>query len=389
MKKPKTDAYRPNYILATMLVMGFCIIILCGQSLWIPASRIENLYARSVALALTDTASAFASSTGFDRFVPEARQSFLDMSGLSGMTAWDTRYFNKRSKGESRSAVKPPESLPSAAAESPTIPQSLPESLSASVESSKALPVTAAEIEELLKLPPAPPAPLPASRMHSSENPLKIYMFGDSQVFSLGSGLSRLAGKGSPVDIEFLAIHSSGFIRGDYYNWPTKLADTFQAAHYDGAVMMLGMNDYQSFWDDNGVIMKKHTPAWEAAYKEKCRNIIDIVLSSVPRLYWVGMPVVKNREYNESLAYIDSVQESLAQEYSPDTLVRISLHQLNPAGNNAYVDSLDVGGGRMLKVMSGDGTHFTVEGGQLVMEGLFARFAGDYLFTQVPVANLP
>ena len=79
---------------------------------------------------------------------------------------------------------------------------------------------------------PAPgaaiPSAVPANAIHSSANPLRLYMFGDSQVFSLGSGLSRLAGKDSPVSVDFLAVHSSGFIRGDYYNWPAKLADTLR-----------------------------------------------------------------------------------------------------------------------------------------------------------------
>ena len=214
-------------------------------------------------------------------------------------------------------------------------------------------------------------------------------MFGDSQVFSLGSGLSRIAGKDSPVAIEFLPIHSSGFIRGDYYNWPAKLEDTFRAASYEAAVMMLGMNDYQSFWNRRGEILRKGTPEWEAAYKDKCRELIDISLASVPRLYWLGMPAVKNRGYDDSLAYIDRVQASLAEEYSPDMLVRISLRDTIPGAGKTYADSVDLGDGRMLRVMGDDGSHFTVEGGQLVMKPLFDRLSRDYLFSEVPVAHLP
>ena len=108
-----------------------------------------------------------------------------------------------------------------------------------------------------------------AGYIHSEENPLHVFMFGDSQVFSLGSGLSRLAGKDSPIVIESLPIHSSGFIRADYYNWPAKLQDTFSAGSYEAAIMMLGMNDYQSFWDNDGKVMKKHTPEWGSGLQGK------------------------------------------------------------------------------------------------------------------------
>jgi len=216
-----------------------------------------------------------------------------------------------------------------------------------------------------------------------------VYMFGDSQVFSLGSGLSRLAGKDSPVDVEYIAVHSSGFIRDDYFNWPAKLADTFKSKKYDAAVMMLGMNDYQSFLDDKGTILKKRTAEWEAAYRARCHALIDIVLTSVPRLYWVGMPVVKNPAYNESLAYIDTIQQSVADEYSPDILVRIPLKDTIPGKDKPFSPNFETGDGKKFQVMSSDGTHFTVEGGQLVMKPLFEFLTRDFLFSEIPVAHLP
>lgn len=406
----KSDAYSPNNILGTMLIAIFCSILLCGQSLWIPASRIQNLYTRSVVLSLSEAASAFASSTGLDRYVPELRSSFLSVSALAGNTAWDTRYYNHKSALDSGLAIG---EGPSTAVQSlPTVNTSLAENGTAGDSSAPASvpvadPSAAAGVNSALPggttvsgaLPPSAaagtagiasfrPAMGPAG-VHSVDHPLKVFMFGDSQVFSLGSGLSRLAGKASPVSVDFLAIHSSGFIRSDYYNWPAKIEDTFRADNFEAAVMMLGMNDYQNFWNDQGVIMKKNTPEWEAAYKDKCRQIIDIALASVPRLYWVGMPMVKNKAYEASLAYIDSVQESLSGEYSPDTLVRISLRDTIPGPDKPYSDSVELGGGKTLKVMSADGIHYTVEGGQVAMKPLFDRLTRDYLFATVPVANLP
>lgn len=368
MKQQKNDAYSPNSILGALLISGFCLIIVCGQSLWIPASRVSNLYVRSVVLSLSDAAAAFASSTGLDVYLPKWRLSFLTITGLAGHTSWDTRYYNKRSTDE-------------------ILPTALPPSpVAEKIENDI---IIASEIvSELSPLPEVPVFTPSMNKIHSTENPLKIFMFGDSQVFSLGSGLSRLAGKGSPLDVEFLAIHSSGFIRGDYYNWPAKLSDTFREQPYEAAVMMLGMNDYQSFWNNKGEIMKKCTPEWESAYKDKCRNIIDIALSSVPRLYWIGMPAVKNSMYDSNLTYIDSVQESLAQEYSPDVLIRISLRDTIPGKDKVYTDTVALDAEKTLKVMSPDGTHYTVEGGQFVMNPLFNRLSSDYLFAEVPVANL-
>jgi len=369
-----SDSYSPNQILCVLLISLFFIILACGQTLWVPASRIENLYIRSIVLSVTNSAAAFSSEVGLHSYLPRWRQSFLNLTGLAENNSWDNRYFNRK---DAATILSPEKNIVSEVS-APSDTQPISES-SNPVTTPPAAPLSEAEIRKKA----------PSFSVHSSENPLKVFMFGDSQVFSLGSGLSRLTGKESPIDVEFLAVHSSGFIRADYYNWPSKLADTFKAASYEAAVIMLGMNDFQSFWSNTGEILKKETPAWEAAYKEKCREIIDSTLASVPRVYWIGMPEVKNAEYDDSLVYIDSVQNSLAGEYSPDTVVRISLKDTFPGAGKPYRDVLDRPGNNPVKMMSSDGTHYTVEGGQVIMEPLFDRLTQDYLFSEVPVANHP
>jgi len=394
----KEDKYTPNQVIGTLLVSAFFIVVLWGQSLWVPASRIENLYLRSIVLSITDSGAAFASWTGLDKAVPELRTGFLDVSGLGANTSWDTRYYNKRnadvisansgitgdrsalaSQTDDTGTEMPAAGQPSTIANSAvTSSVKIDTNIGAENTSASTVGVASASTERLS-----------LNNMHSVEHPLAVYMFGDSQVFSLGSGLSRLAGKDSPIDVEYIAVHSSGFIRGDYFNWTAKLTDTFQSKKYDAAVMMLGMNDYQSFYNGKGVMLKKHTAEWEDAYREKCRSLIDIVLTSVPRLYWIGMPVVKNTTYSENLAYIDSIQQSIIDEYSPDILVRIPLKDTIPGKDKPFSASFETDGGKNFKVMSDDGTHFTVEGGQLAMKPLFDFLTRDFLFTEVPVAHLP
>lgn len=375
----KEDLYRPNHVIATLLVAAVILVLLLGQSLWIPASKIENLHLRSIVLAVADEGASIAKDLGVDTQVPALRSAFLAVTGLDKNTNWDTRYYNRRNaadrsdfSGDPTSSRQDASGLQNAADQS-AAPQTV------TVSSPGSLPAARAQSQ----------AALAKNIVHSASNPLAVYMFGDSQVFSLGSGLSRLAGKDGPIKIDFLAIHSSGFIRDDYFDWPAKLSDEFAANHYDAVVLMLGMNDYQSFRDASGPIIKKKTPAWETAYKDKCRAIIDLALQSVPRVYWIGMPVVKNSVYNESLSYIDSVQASLAAEYSSDVLVRVSLSDTIPGTGKKFVSSVDEAGGKTVRVMEADGSHFTVEGGERVMLPLFDRLARDFQFDAPPVAQQP
>ncbi|HKL85982.1 MAG TPA: DUF459 domain-containing protein [Treponemataceae bacterium] len=374
----KKDAYSTNEVMITVILISLFLIIFCGKSLWVPASRIKNLYVRAIVLSLTDAGSSFASSTKLDLWVPFIREKYLSFTGLSTHSSWDTRYFNRRNTTDA--PLLPLYQDKPIASHEIIIPKT--ENPEATLDETKEV------VSKTFS------SNSPRSLIHSLENPLQVYMFGDSQVFSLGSGLSRLAGKNSPIDVDFLAIHSSGFIRGDYYNWPLKLADTLSEVPYDAVVMMLGMNDWQSFWNNKGEILKKGSPEWIEAYKDKCRTLIDLVLLHAPRLYWIGMPIVNNPIYAESLSFIDSVQEYLAAEYSPNLVTRISLK--NPFNfsktptekPNEFISTIEYGG-KQLVVMGGDGSHFTVEGGQFAMLPLFNRLSSDFMFSIMPVASLP
>jgi len=89
---------------------------------------------------------------------------------------------------------------------------------------------------------------------------LRILMIGDSQMHSIAAGFLRLTGQNSSIRVKEISVHSSGFIRSDYYNWPKKLKNVFEESQnepYDIAVIFLGMNDYQNFYADNGKVLVK------------------------------------------------------------------------------------------------------------------------------------
>lgn len=377
----RDDHYSPNHVLIVTAIALVCAAVLCAQSLWIPASRIGNLHLRAVVLSVTEAVSAYAAGTGMDTLVPRTRSVFLGFTGLSEHSSWDSRYFNRREPATVTTGSN--EASRQDTASSTDIHPAVEYAQQGARIAFSEGDITAGDTQTVSAGERAR-----SNAVYSRENPLPVYFFGDSQVFSLASGLSRLAGKKSAIDIDFLAIHSSGFIRDDFYNWPLKLDDTLAGKEYAAVVVMLGMNDYQNFWADNRRALRKRTENWETVYRDKCRTIIDTALSRAIRVYWIGMPLVKNETYNDNLAYIEKLHDTVAEEYSPDVLTRISLKEVFPGPGNPYVDSHELVPGKVVQVMTDDGSHYTVEGGQLVMCGLFDRLVRDFPFSELPVAQL-
>ena len=93
----KKDAYSPNGVALATGIAVLTFVILSGTTLWIPASRLQNLHLRSIALSFSEAASAVSTMARLDRLLPYLRSGFLDATGLSAHPSWDERYYNKRS----------------------------------------------------------------------------------------------------------------------------------------------------------------------------------------------------------------------------------------------------------------------------------------------------
>jgi len=81
---------------------------------------------------------------------------------------------------------------------------------------------------------------------------------------------------------------------------------------YDIAVIFLGMNDYQNFYADNGKVLVKETEDWESAYRDKIKTHLDILSANTKKVYWLGMPIVRNKIYNAQLLYIEDLHKKIA-----------------------------------------------------------------------------
>ena len=201
---------------------------------------------------------------------------------------------------------------------------------------------------------------------------------------SIAAGMTRALGSDTAITIQDLSVPSSGFLRSDYYNWPQKLeavfADQKDGERFDAAVIFLGMNDYQDMWTTGGIILTAGSSEWEEVYRKMVKVHLDTALASVPRLYWLGLPVVRSAAYNEKMQYLNAVHDSVAEEYDSKKLVRISLKGLVEQYGTGYIGAIKPEGSAWIALIQGDGIHYTVEGGEYLMKRFIDRLHRDYAF---------
>ncbi|CEM62051.1 DUF459 domain-containing protein [Treponema phagedenis] len=217
----------------------------------------------------------------------------------------------------------------------------------------------------------------------SASHPLRILMIGDSQMRYLAGGALRILGTDSDIRIDEISVLSSGFIRTDYYNWPKKLETLFAAQKnktaYGAAIVILGMNDNQSFYL-YGKPYEPGTAEWEKRYKKRIKNHLDVLLTYVPKVYLLGMPKVRNKEYDKTLHYIEKMQQEVVKEYDKQKVECISLTAIAPGKNALYMDMFQTPSGNKIQLMNTDGMHYTFSGGKYIMQEILQKIRKDFRF---------
>lgn len=397
LKKIKWGFYSANNVFFFFLICITLIFLLLSASLHSAVLKIENKYLKEIYSAVTKPLSDFSAKYGIDSVIPKIRNTFLSAAKLTDNANWDNFYY-----ADTNETAVHPESeetpFPDTQADADRLAQNIAEletkleflkdTLSELKKASSRQPFDIAphtSTEEKLPAEGSPKEEIAEDKTaessspemldkhiytYTKEKPLRVLMIGDSQMRSIAGGFMRLVGETSPIKITEVSVPSSGFVRGDYYNWPKKLQSIFaenKNTPFDIAIIFLGMNDYQNFYDGEGNILVKETPEWEAAYSEKIKKHLDILFSHTKKVYWLGMPVVRNKVYNADLSYIEKIQKKIASYYTAEQLIRFSLSGAAPGEGVPYTDTVQTAEGKKIKLMRDDGTHYTISGGEYIM----------------------
>jgi hypothetical protein len=165
---------------------------------------------------------------------------------------------------------------------------------------------------------------------------------------------------------------STGICRWDFFDWGKQMKTVMRTAKPDAVVMMMGTNDTQSVWRD-GTWISYGTSAWKTAYEKRVSDMMGAMLKGgARRVYWVGMPMMKESWRNSRMKLINKIIQNAAAE--------------NPGA--AYVDAwalfVDSSGDYAANWRLADGVHFTVEGQQRLAKAVLRDIETDWLPDGLP-----
>lgn len=197
----------------------------------------------------------------------------------------------------------------------------------------------------------AQPAEEPATtRPLTADNPLRLWIAGDSLAGALGPSLGEITGATGVVQPQFDSRVSSGLESNAIINWPDHAADEIARLNPEVIVFIIGTNDYP-------VGLSKDM----AEYEQKVDTMMRILAAGDRPVYWVGPPVLRDARMNKGAAAVNEVFGRLAPKHRSITFV--DAYKVFSNADGKYAPSLPDDTGKTVNVRAGDGVHFTDAGG--------------------------
>jgi len=188
--------------------------------------------------------------------------------------------------------------------------------LAAGVGPAEPAPVTGVAFpgESVPSVAPTAPPTTPAPGPPTADNPLRIYLAGDSLAQGWGEVLQGQLAKSDIYEVEDHVKSSTGLTRPDFFNWPDALQDDVESFQPQVVVVTFGGNDGQPLRDDEGDYHDVGEPEWAAVYGARTGAVMDYLGAGERKLIWVGVPNAKSESLNERMEVIRGVAMAEAQK---------------------------------------------------------------------------
>jgi hypothetical protein len=208
-------------------------------------------------------------------------------------------------------------------------------------------------------VPPASTGPSgPARRALSPEDPLRVWIGGDSIAGAVAPVLGQRLGATGVVQPRYLSRVSSGLASPDFWNWPRHAGEELRTHNPEVAVFVIGTNDAITFAGTDA-----------DRYRLAVTQMAQVLTDGDREVYWVGTPVLRDERARRGALAVNAITREVLADFPTATFIDAFSLLDDPPGE--YTSTLADDDGRRVVVRAGDGVHLTTAGAALVAGTLF------------------
>jgi hypothetical protein len=229
--------------------------------------------------------------------------------------------------------------------------------------------------------PAAPPRPataqtpssttttIPPRRVPSVQQPLKVWLAGDSMMGTIAESFIDDSGGNPLISASQDFRIGTGLARPDVYDWPAAISHEMASANPDVVILVFGANDDQDM-EVGGQRFSLQTPAWQQEYTRRVNAVLAAAANGIRQVIWLGIPAVQRPRLNQTKDIINSIVA--AAEPTHPNVTYDDVGPLLDGPGNSFSTYHNDAGGKAMTVRASDGIHITLDGANLVTPGLLA-----------------
>jgi hypothetical protein len=212
------------------------------------------------------------------------------------------------------------------------------------------------------------PATAPCRSPLTVDDPLRLWVGGDSLSGSLGPSLGKQVSETGIVLTTYDSRVSSGLASPEFFDWPKQATTELADVDPEIVVFIIGANDYNIARsqpvDENG------EPTWKAGYRLQIEQMLDILDGDGTRpVYWVGAPTIQEKRKDDGAVQVNEVAQSVISSH--DDVTYVDSYKLFSGPDGKFAANLPGVNGKTVRVRAGDGLHLTPAGGDLLARPVF------------------
>ena len=197
------------------------------------------------------------------------------------------------------------------------------------------------------------------------DDPLLLWIAGDSLAGSLGPSLGERAAATGIVQPVYDSRVSSGLSTPEFFDWPEHATAEMARLDPEVVVFIMGANDWRTPTGDT----------WQDEYRLQVEEMVRIFDDGgdTRHVYWVGSPTMQERRKDQGVQQVNAIAREVVEQHDRATYVDAYELFSDDDADGGYVASVPGSNGKRVRVRAGDGIHFTVGGGDLLGDFVYAQ----------------
>lgn len=226
-----------------------------------------------------------------------------------------------------------------------------------------------------------------AVRPLTTDNPLRLWVGGDSLAGAFGPALGDLVGATGVAKTTVDYKVSSGLWGSDFRDWPSRATEQMAASNPEVVVFMIGTNDTPAVNkvdnDNDG------TPDWQVEYRAKINEMMTTFVGPNKRtVYWLGPPTLGTESMDDGARALSDIMRDEAAKFAPN-VVFVDTYKLFSVESGEYSRVILDENGEEITARIGDGVHLSADGAAYLGRTLFALVDAQWKLTKQADTSKP